>query len=194
MRKRIAPPTECELSFSTGTFLNNYDARDRKLKEALTMSTVGKRAKWKENTIGKNTIFDSHWISFVILKLGEISSRQERLFSKKFHVLVVNWKLLYLVFQASGPASLNEKVIIYKQCFMSIRKHTTGPDKICIFLWSPFLRNCFLCWDHWNGDVTPTLDVALLCGSRAGYDLGRESEFRQNLYLSKIFGMSCLIG
>ena len=34
-----------------------------------------------------------------------------------------------------------------------------------------FLQNCFLGWDHWNGVVTPTLDVALLCNSRAGSDL-----------------------
>ena len=40
------------------------------------------------------------------------------------------------------------------------------------FLLSAFLRNCFLCWDRWNGDVTPTLDAALLCCSRAGSDLG----------------------
>ena len=37
------------------------------------------------------------------------------------------------------------------------------------------LWNCFLCLDCWNGDVTPTLDEALLCSSRAGSDLGRVS-------------------
>ena len=31
------------------------------------------------------------------------------------------------------------------------------------FLLSPLLRNCFLCEDHWNSDVTPTLDKVLLC-------------------------------
>ena len=36
---------------------------------------------------------------------------------------------------------------------------------------SAFLWNCFLCWDRWNGDVTPTLDAALLCSSRAGSDI-----------------------
>ena len=33
------------------------------------------------------------------------------------------------------------------------------------FFLSACLRNCFLCWDHWNSDVTPTLDAALLCSS-----------------------------
>ena len=45
LRKRIVPPIEWELSFSTGTFLNNYDVKDRKLKPSLTYSTVGKRGK-----------------------------------------------------------------------------------------------------------------------------------------------------
>ena len=43
------------------------------------------------------------------------------------------------------------------------------------FQLSTFLRNFFLCWDRWNGDVTPTLDAALLCSSRAGADLGCDS-------------------
>ena len=43
-----------------------------------------------------------------------------------------------------------------------------------IFL-SAFLWNCFLCWDHGNGDMPPTLDMALLCSSKAGSDLGLES-------------------
>ena len=34
---------ECELSFSTGTFFNNYDVTDRKLKPLCTYSTVGKQ-------------------------------------------------------------------------------------------------------------------------------------------------------
>ena len=37
---------------------------------------------------------------------------------------------------------------------------------------SAFLQNCFLCWNHLNGDVMPTLDMALLCSSREGSDLG----------------------
>ena len=41
-----------------------------------------------------------------------------------------------------------------------------------IFLFSAFLRNCFLCCDHWNGDMMPTLGTALLCSSRVGSDLG----------------------
>ena len=42
VRKRIVPPTECELSFSTGTFRNNFDVIDRKIKPPLTYSTVRK--------------------------------------------------------------------------------------------------------------------------------------------------------
>ena len=50
-------------------------------------------------------------------------------------------------------------------------------------MWDSFLfllmirppPNCFLCWDRWNGDLMPTLDAALLCRSRAGSNLGRES-------------------
>ena len=48
-----------------------------------------------------------------------------------------------------------------------------GTKSFSIFF--SFLLNYFLCRDRWNGDVTPTLDVALLCSSRAGSDLGRES-------------------
>ena len=54
-RKRIVPPIECELSFSIGTVLNNYDAIDGKLKPLLIGSTVGKREKWEENTIVETT-------------------------------------------------------------------------------------------------------------------------------------------
>ena len=59
MRKRIVPPIECEFSFSTGTFLNNYDITDRKLKPLLTYSTVGKREKWElvETTFKQENIF-----------------------------------------------------------------------------------------------------------------------------------------
>ena len=32
-----------------------------------------------------------------------------------------------------------------------------------------------MCWDHWNGDVMPTLDTVLLYSSKAGSDLGRVS-------------------
>ena len=41
-RKRIAPPIESELSFSTGSFLNKYDVTDRKLKPLVIGSTVRK--------------------------------------------------------------------------------------------------------------------------------------------------------
>ena len=38
-----------------------------------------------------------------------------------------------------------------------------------------FLRYFILSRDCWNGDVTSTLDAALLCSSRASADLCRES-------------------
>ena len=56
--------------------------------------------------------------------------------------------------------------------------------KVFLFFFA-FLQNCFLCWDRWNGDVTPTLDMALLCSSRAGTDLGRESGLVWGAYISK---------
>ena len=43
---------------------------------------------------------------------------------------------------------------------------------VCFFKLSTFLRNCFLFWDHWNGDVMPTLDTTLLCSSREGFGSG----------------------
>ena len=52
--------------------------------------------------------------------------------------------------------------------------------QLALFL-SSFLRNSFLCWDRWNGDVTPTLDAALLCSSRAGSDLGRGADWFEEL-------------
>ena len=38
--KIIAPTIESEHSFSTGTFLNNYDVRDRKPQPSVTGSTL----------------------------------------------------------------------------------------------------------------------------------------------------------
>ena len=38
-----------------------------------------------------------------------------------------------------------------------------------------------MCWDGWNDDVMPTFDAALLCSSRAGSDLGRESGLAEEL-------------
>ena len=55
VRKIIVPPIESELSVSTGTFLKNYDVRDRKLKPLLLGSTVGKREKWEENNFIETT-------------------------------------------------------------------------------------------------------------------------------------------
>ena len=39
--RKIAPPIESELSIWTGTFLNNYDVRDRNLKLSVIRSTLG---------------------------------------------------------------------------------------------------------------------------------------------------------
>ena len=51
--------------------------------------------------------------------------------------------------------------------------------RICFL--SDLFRNCFLRWDHGNGDVPPTLDAALQCSSRAGSDLGLESGLVEEL-------------
>ena len=52
-----------------------------------------------------------------------------------------------------------------------------------VFL-SAFPRNYFLCWDHGNGDVPPTLGVAPLNSSRAGSDLGLESGFVNQVFFT----------
>ena len=64
----------------------------------------------------------------------------------------------------------NNDILILKAHFAM----GTVKSLIFYFLLSAFLRNCFLCWDRWNSDLTPTLDAALLCSSRAGSDLGHE--------------------
>ena len=53
--KILAPLIEIELSFSTGTFLNNYDVINRKLKPLLIRWTVGKQAKKTPDIIVKTT-------------------------------------------------------------------------------------------------------------------------------------------
>ena len=57
-RKIIVPPIESELSFSTGTFLNNYDVINRKLQPLLIYSTVGKRAKRMPDPIVETTQYN----------------------------------------------------------------------------------------------------------------------------------------
>ena len=74
---------------------------------------------------------------------------------------------------------LTQKGIINFDCQINIYS---------VFLWSAFLQNYFLCWDCWNGDMMPTLDAALLCSSRAGSDLGRESGIIEPLlYISATY-------
>ena len=69
-------------------------------------------------------------------------------------------------------------IILYSAIFLFLRVSPFDSlDWGLTFLLSAFLRNCFLCWDCWNGDVMPTLDVALLYSSRAGSDLGCVSGF-----------------
>ena len=69
---------------------------------------------------------------------------------------------------------------------------TIAPNDVIlyIFLWSAFLRNGFLCWDCWNGDVMPTLDAALLYSFRAGADLGHESGLvlRSFIHALQVYG------
>ena len=56
-----------------------------------------------------------------------------------------------------------------------------------LFYFISFLRNCFLCWDHWNDDVTTSLDAALLCSSRAGSFLACVSGLTMRELLVKHF-------
>ena len=55
--------------------------------------------------------------------------------------------------------------------------HLKGTEKFPLFFFklSALLQNCFLSWDRWNDNVTPTLDAALLCNSRVGSNLGHET-------------------
>ena len=53
--KVIVPPIECELSYSIGTFLNNYDAINRKLKLFVIYSTVWNQTKWGRNATMETT-------------------------------------------------------------------------------------------------------------------------------------------
>ena len=50
-----APPKENELSFSTGTFLNNYDVINRKVETVVIGSTVEKEQKTTSDTIVETT-------------------------------------------------------------------------------------------------------------------------------------------
>ena len=64
--------------------------------------------------------------------------------------------------------------------------HLKFPRIQLFFFLSALLRDYSLCWDHWNGTMTPTLDAALPCivhrngvttiSSRAGTDLGLLSD------------------
>ena len=53
------------------------------------------------------------------------------------------------------------------------------------FLLSALFQNYFLCWDHGNGAVPPTLDAALLSSSRAGSGLGLEYRLVEELYIGQ---------
>ena len=71
LEKSFVPPIESELFFSTGTFLNNYDVRDRKSKPLLIGSTVGKREKWQENNIVETTNTFNLLVNYVLFQLSE---------------------------------------------------------------------------------------------------------------------------
>ena len=62
--------------------------------------------------------------------------------------------------------------IFFSPTHPQTHRNTKQNSNFYIFF-SSLLRNCFLCWDRWNGEVT--FDAALLCSSRAGSDLVRES-------------------
>ena len=71
LEKSFVPPIESELFFSTGTFLNNYDVRDRKSKPLLIGSTVGKSEKWQENNIVETTNTFNLLVNYVLFQLSE---------------------------------------------------------------------------------------------------------------------------
>ena len=62
MRKIIAPPIGRELSFSTGTFFDNYDVKDRKLQPLIIRSTVENRAKRTPDIIVETTPLQLVWV------------------------------------------------------------------------------------------------------------------------------------
>ena len=94
-------------------------------------------------------------------------------------------RLMKKIFTIAGRLlNLFLELFFYEYGFFLYRKHekygcydSWGNFKISVifFFISALLRNCFPCWHHWNGDMMPTLDAALLCSSRVGSDLGRES-------------------
>ena len=55
--KVLVPPAECEVSFSIGTFFENYDVTKRKLLDVETYSTVQKRTKREEKHLMETTQF-----------------------------------------------------------------------------------------------------------------------------------------
>ena len=67
------------------------------------------------------------------------------------------------------------KFLKSKKKLLPLKYHFLQYNTTSSSLFSAFLRNFFLCWDCWNGDMMPTLDRALLCSSRASSDLGHES-------------------
>ena len=85
----IAPPIGSELSISTGTFLNNYDVRDRKLKLLLIRSTVQKRQKLEENNIVETTKvlvlklkslkLAKSWIEFILICAKKATKKRQLL-------------------------------------------------------------------------------------------------------------------
>ena len=82
------------------------------------------------------------------------------------------------VFQIPSVLASTRKSMLscFKKSFYNLIITLSG-----LFL-SALLRNCFLCWDHGNGDVPPTFGAALLCSSRAGSDLGLESGLVEELF------------
>ena len=53
--KVLAPPTECELSISSGTFFENYDITNRKLYMSEHTPLYENEQKRKENNIVETT-------------------------------------------------------------------------------------------------------------------------------------------
>ena len=79
------------------------------------------------------------------------------------------------------------KIIFLNITTMGVLKQSAWSCVMKAFIWGLYKTSffvcfnyrpssfSFLCWDHWNNDMKPTLDTALLCSSRAVSDLGHES-------------------
>ena len=119
----------------------------------MTDSTQHKLCRWKK----KNFVFS----------LSEITSSKQHLgVNESFSIWPIAQSILLNANDLPGSLVADGNPIPISRRADSFAE---------FFKLSAFHRNCFLCQDRWKGDMIPSLDAALLCSSRAGSDLGRES-------------------